>query len=184
MMMQHRALAIVLAVAACACGMTGRAHRVAPKPGGPSSEEPVFLRSGDLAWKRIVPELGARSPEIAILRVDPATQATQLMIRTPAAIHVRKHWHTANETHTLVRGTAVLECDGHRAELGPGSFNFMPAKMVHEAWLPAQSLTFITVDSAWDINWVEGAPTAADLGTRAPRRTARGRHRRRQDAGD
>jgi len=29
--------------------------------------------------------------------------------------------------------------------------------------LPAGSLTFITVDGAWDINWVEGPPTAADL---------------------
>jgi len=116
------------------------------------------------------PTLGAKSPEIAILHVDPTTGATQLMIRTPAAIHVRKHWHTANETHTMLRGKAVLECEGQRAELGPGGFNFMPAKMVHEAWLPADSLTFITVDRAWDINWVEGAPTAADLGKTPPPR--------------
>src|SRR6266576_3990648 len=47
-------------------------------------------------------------------------------------------------------------------EIGPGGFNFMPAKMVHEAWLPADSLTFITVDAAWDVNW-EGPPTPADL---------------------
>ena len=97
------------------------------------------------------------------------------MIRTPAAIHVRRHWHSANETHTIIRGTAVLQCEGQRAELGPGSFNFMPAKMVHEAWLPAHSLTFITVDGAWDINWVDGPPTAADLGVRPPRRGAPGR---------
>jgi hypothetical protein len=52
-----------------------------------------------------------------------------------------------------------------------GSFNFlliiivtfMPARMVHEAWLPAGSLTFITVDGEWDVNWVEGPPTAADM---------------------
>jgi hypothetical protein len=35
--------------------------------------------------------------------------------------------------------------------------------MVHEAWLPAGALVFITVDGAWDVNWVEGPPTAADL---------------------
>ena len=28
---------------------------------------------------------------------------------------------------------------------------------------PGGSITFITVDAAWDLNWVEGAPTAADL---------------------
>jgi mannose-6-phosphate isomerase-like protein (cupin superfamily) len=114
-------------------------------------------------WDKILPELGEGSPEIAILRIEPATRATQLWVRTPKAIHVRKHWHSANETHTMILGTAIFECDGQRAEIGPGGFNFMPARMVHEAWLPAGSLTFITVDSEWDVNWVEGPPTAADV---------------------
>jgi mannose-6-phosphate isomerase-like protein (cupin superfamily) len=176
-MVQHRAIAIVLAAAACGCNMMARMRPGAATP-GQASEQPAFLRYEELTWERIIPELGVSSPEIAILHVDPATQATQLMIRTPAAIHVRKHWHTANETHVMVRGTAVLACNGQRAELGPGSYNFMPAKMVHEAWLPAHSLTFITVDRAWDINWVEGPPTAADVGARPPRRGALHRRHR------
>ena len=157
--------AVGLACAIIACGCATRARTLAAVP-----QSPIFTPYRDLTWNRIVPDLGVKSPEIAILHVDPTTQATQLMIRTPAAIHVRKHWHTANETHTMLRGNAVLACDGQRTELGPGSFNFMPAKMVHEAWLPADSLTFITVDRAWDINWVEGAPTAADLGKTPPPR--------------
>ena len=123
----------------------------------------IFKNLTDLKWERILPDLGKDSPEICFLRVDPRTHATSLLIRTPTAIHVRKHWHTANETHTLITGTAKFECEGKSAKLGPGSFNYMPAKMVHEAWLPAGSLTFITVDGAWDVNWVEGPPTAADL---------------------
>lgn len=168
-MRQHRTVAIVLAVTACCCSPRARPEPAQPIP-GTASHHPLFVGYQDLTWNRIIPDLGARSPEIAILHVDPTTQATELMIRTPAPIHVRKHWHTANETHTIIRGTAVFECDGQRAELGPGSFNFMPAKMVHEAWLPADSLTFITVDRAWDINWVEGPPTAADLDKAAPPR--------------
>jgi quercetin dioxygenase-like cupin family protein len=124
---------------------------------------PIFMGYADLKWEKILPNLGADSPEISILYVDGTTHATQLMIRTPTAIHVGKHWHTANETHTLITGTAVLLCEGKRMEMVPGSFNRMPAKMVHEAWLPAGSLTFITVDGAWDVNWVEGPPTVADL---------------------
>jgi mannose-6-phosphate isomerase-like protein (cupin superfamily) len=169
-MRQQQTLATVLAVVACACGMRARSQPDASDPES-VSQPPIFVASADLTWKKIIPELKARSPEIAILHVDPTTQATELMIRTPAAIHVRRHWHSANETHTIIRGTATLECEGHRATLGPGSFNFMPARMIHEAWLPAGSLTFITVDRAWDINWVEGPPTAADLGARPPRRT-------------
>src|SRR5262245_30590926 len=33
-------------------------------------------------------------------------------------------------------------------EQGPGSFNYLHAKMVHEGLLPAGSLTFVTVDGA------------------------------------
>jgi mannose-6-phosphate isomerase-like protein (cupin superfamily) len=130
---------------------------------GISTNGPEFKNLRDLKWDKIVPDLGEDSPEICILRIDPKTQATQLLIRTPRAIHVRKHWHTANETHTIIKGTATFGCDGKKVELSEGGFNFMPAKMVHEAWLPTGSLTFITVDAAWDVNWVEGPPTHADL---------------------
>lgn len=34
------------------------------------------MKFQDLKWDRIVPELGERSSEITILRVDPVTQAT------------------------------------------------------------------------------------------------------------
>src|SRR5262245_27327604 len=161
----NRAFAMILVVTACSCGLRGGAATDTE----PTAQEPVFTTYADFEWKPIIPDLGKKSPEIAILRVDPETQATQLMIRTPAAIHVRKHWRAGNETDTMIRGTGVFECDGQQAKLGPGSFNFMPAGMVHEAWLPADSLTFITVDRAWDINWVEGPSTAADLNARPPR---------------
>jgi mannose-6-phosphate isomerase-like protein (cupin superfamily) len=128
-----------------------------------ASDQPMFEKYDELKWDKILPDLGDDSPEISILRVDPQTQATQLLIRTPKKIHVLKHWHSANETHTMITGTAVFACNGKRVELGPGSFNYMPAKMVHEAWLPAGSLTFITVDGAWDIHWVKGPPTAKDI---------------------
>src|SRR5919108_5915289 len=102
----------------------------------PMANAPEFKNLSDLKWDKILPELGADSPEICFLHVDPKTHATSLLIRTPKPIHVRKHWHTANESHTMINGTSVLACDGKRFELAPGGFNFMPAKMVHEAWLP------------------------------------------------
>ena|SRR6267143_1833838 len=143
---------------------SSRSRAQLPSAPVPMANGPIFQKLTDAKWDKILPDLGDDSPEICILHIDPVTHATQLLIRTSKAIHVRKHWHTANETHTMINGTAVLACDGKRAEIGPGGFNFMPAKMVHEAWLPANSLTFITVDSAWDVNWVEGPPTTVDLG--------------------
>jgi quercetin dioxygenase-like cupin family protein len=125
---------------------------------------PLSVKYADLQWQTMVPELGAASPQASILRVDPKTQATQLLIRVPKQMHVPMHWHSANETHTVIQGTWVFEHEGARDQLGPGSFNYIPAKMRHQAWASDDALVFITVDSAWDVNWVSGPPTKADLG--------------------
>ncbi len=130
-----------------------------------NSTHHLNVKSRDMKWQKIFPELGDRSADITILRVDPTTQATQLMIRVPKNFHVPQHWHTANETHTIMKGTFIVEAEGKREALGIGSFNFIPSKMVHEAWTKPDegALLFITVDAAWDINWVNGPPKASDL---------------------
>jgi len=63
----------------------------------------------------------------------------------------------------MISRKAMLASESKRAELRKGGFTYTPATLVHEAWLPANSLTFISVDGPWDVNWVEGPPTAADL---------------------
>jgi len=125
--------------------------------------EAVFKNFADLKWQKILPDLGEDSPEISVVHVDPKSGATKLFIRTPKAIHIRKHWHSANETHTMIIGSATFACEGKKVEQGPGSFNYLPAKMPHEAWTTTGSVVFITTDGAWDVNWIDGAPTAADL---------------------
>jgi quercetin dioxygenase-like cupin family protein len=145
-------------------------HPVADTQAGATRQHAMGLRYEDLQWQPIVPELGADSPQVSILRVDAKTQATQLLIRMPKAMHVPMHWHSANETHTVIRGTFVFEHEGKRHELGSGGFNYLPARMHHQAWATDDSLVFITVDSGWDVNWVNGPPTKSDLGQRPPSR--------------
>jgi mannose-6-phosphate isomerase-like protein (cupin superfamily) len=129
----------------------------------PAANAPMFVPFRELKWERMPPIPGLPAPraddpwpEIAILHVAAGTEATELMIRVPRNFHVPPHWHTANETHTIVSGTFIMACEGQKAELGPGSFNYMPAKMVHEGWTrPDENmLVFITVDGAWDVNFV------------------------------
>jgi hypothetical protein len=71
------------------------------EPASPMSDGPIFKNLSDLKWDKIIPNLGENSPEICFLRVDPQTHASSLLVRTSKAIHVRKHWHTANESHTM-----------------------------------------------------------------------------------
>jgi quercetin dioxygenase-like cupin family protein len=125
--------------------------------------EAIFKLYKDLKWEKLIPGLGDKSPELCILYVDPRTKASQLLIRCSVASGARKHWHSANETHTVIQGQVIYECDGKRVQLGPGSYNRIPSKMVHEAWSSAGSLVFITVDGPWDLHHVDGAPTEADI---------------------
>ena len=89
---------------------------------------PIYQKYQDLKWEELRPELGSDSAEITILNVDPKSGATQLMIRSPKNYHAPKHWHTANETHTVIYGTFIMQHDGGQKEaLGPGSYNRMPS---------------------------------------------------------
>lgn len=166
-------MGLVLGLTVALGGVMSQSLARQPQPSQPSEQavHALNLEFNDLKWQRMVPELGERSSEITILRVDPSTQATQLMIRVPKNFHVPKHWHTANETHTVLSGTFIIECEGQRVALGPGSFNYVPSKMVHEAWTRAEegALLFITVDKAWDINWVGGPPKPGDFSPGLPR---------------
>jgi quercetin dioxygenase-like cupin family protein len=152
-----------LLLAAMTLGITAKAE--APSDTSEPVTHAMNIRYEDLKWEKIVPELGARSSEIAILRVDPNTKATHLMIRVPKDFHVPRHWHTANETHTIVKGKFIMESEGKRQMLRQGSWNFVPSRMVHEAWTtPTEgALLYITVDSAWDINWADGPPKPSDF---------------------
>lgn len=145
------------------------------QPGKPTPVgEAMNLHAQNVKWERLVPDLGEDSPEIAILHVHPVTQATHLMIRTRRQMHVPPHWHSSNETHTVLSGVAVFQVgDGQIVELPNGSFNYIPARMVHQAWLtPGEDgyhTVLITVDGPWDVNWVAGPPTREHLDVRAPR---------------
>src|ERR1700757_2240954 len=95
----------------------------------------TVVKAGDMKWEPL--EGGF---EISILYTNPTTQASYLVIRGPGNLHVPRHWHTANETITVLKGTFVVAHDGSEAttELTPGSFAYMPAKMIHEAWTKDQ----------------------------------------------
>lgn len=130
-----------------------------------SADHAMNVRFKDLKWDKMQPDLGDRSAEITLLRVDPTTKATHLMIRVPKDFHVPKHWHSSNETHTVISGTFIMECEGKREALSTGSWNYVPSKIPHEAWTKPNegALLYITVDAGWDINWVGGPPKSSDF---------------------
>ncbi len=63
----------------------------APAPTETGSGGPIFKALPEVQWVKMLPELGDASPEMANLHEDAKTHATQLMIRAPKLIHIRKH---------------------------------------------------------------------------------------------
>jgi quercetin dioxygenase-like cupin family protein len=118
-----------------------------------AQEMPYAVPPNNMKWEPL--EGGF---DISFLYTNPKTEATYLIIRGPGNAHVPRHWHTANETITVLRGTFVLGHDGSedKTELAAGGFGYMPARMIHEAWTKDEGATyFITVDGKWDVNFVK-----------------------------
>jgi quercetin dioxygenase-like cupin family protein len=124
------------------------------------SKCPVNRRAEDIDWKKAFPELGTDGPDLAVVHVNPKTQATQLLIRTTKQAVVPWHWHTANEAITVIKGTFTVECEGKRIDLDSGSFTYTPARLIHRATFSESCMISISADGPFDINWA-GAPPAA-----------------------
>lgn len=130
----------------------------------------VFANQADLKWEQMLPELGTASPRFSVLRVDPDTKATTLMIEFPEAIHIPKHTHAKGETHVILGGSHLFEKDGQRFDVKEHGYIYMPGGFVHEAWVPAGAKALIILEDGWKVDWTAGGPTAQDLGMAAPAR--------------
>jgi len=130
--------------------------------------ETVLKNKDDMKWELMLSSLGKDSPRYTILRVDPKTNATTLMIEFPTAMHIPKHTHEKSETHFLLNGSHVFGHDGKLYTVNEGGYFYMDGGMVHEAWVPAGAKAIIVLEDGWKVDWTEGAPTAADLGKSTP----------------
>lgn len=161
-------LRLTVASISCLCALTGCSGRSDRTPDAKADPAQAAAGKGHaqnikydtMQWTPFAPSIGADSPEFTMLHVDSATGATKLMIRVPSGFTVPAHWHSANETHTVVRGAFIMECEGVRDTLTTGSFNYIPKRMPHRAWTLDNegALLFITVDGPWDVNFVDGTP--------------------------
>ena len=129
------------------------------------SEECVFRNKQDLKWEKMLPEFGKDSPVYAILRVDPNTEATTLLIEFPTSIHSPKHTHEKSETHFLLEGSHIFENNvtGERFEVNAGGYFYLPGRVLHEAWVPTGARAIIILESGWKVDWLNGPPTSNDL---------------------
>jgi quercetin dioxygenase-like cupin family protein len=135
-----------------------------------AGEDVVLKNRTDLAWQRMLPELGADSPVYSILRVDPVSNATTLMIEFPSAMHIPRHTHRKGETHIILGGAHIFAHGGKQFDVREHGYIYMPGTFEHEAWVPAGSKAVIILEDGWKVDWVQGGPTARDVGQGSPGR--------------
>jgi len=136
----------------------------------PAMTESILKNQPDHKWEMMLPELGKDSPLFTLLRVHPQTNATTLMIDFPTALHIPKHTHEKSETHFILRGSHLFENSdtGERFDVRENGYFYLPGHIVHEAWVPAGASAIIILEDGWKVNWLEGPPTAKDIGRGTP----------------
>jgi quercetin dioxygenase-like cupin family protein len=132
---------------------------------------PLLINQSGLKWEKTIPALGEKSPEYAILHVDPKTRLTMLLFRTPIAVYIKPHTHELAETHVVLEGgTHTFAANGVRYTIEKGGYLRMPGGVAHEAWLPAGSMTLNIEESGWAVNWLNGGPSVEDANQLPPKK--------------
>jgi hypothetical protein len=89
-----KTLAAGAVLVALLSSLPSAATPAAPSTAIPAAMElPELKNPRDLKWEKTIPSAGKNSPEYAILHVNPKTNLTLLMFRTPMAVQIKPHTH-------------------------------------------------------------------------------------------
>jgi len=124
-----------------------------PKPEAPvAPKETVVVSAANVKW---VPHPSVEGAKMAVQSGDPAKGACVVLMKFPKGMTVPAHFHTANETVTLVSGVAQFgtgeTVDAAKAtELMPGSYITIPGKNPHWAIAKEEFVISVAMDKASD----------------------------------
>ena len=95
----------------------------------------------------------------ATLKIDDSTGATQMLWKFPANAVGPCHWHTANESNVVVKGSITMRHMGTAgASLGIGGFSYVPKKMNHQLTTgPTETVVFSSLDGRFALNIVDAS---------------------------
>lgn len=122
--------------------------------------EVLSKNKNDQKWEPVFPDLGNDSPLVCLLRVDPDTGAATVMLKFPKTFHFPKHTHGKGETTYIVAGAHLFEdCEsGSRYEVKEQGYFYMPAKKIHQAWVPSGTLVLTFLEGGLQADWLDQRP--------------------------
>ncbi len=127
--MKNVRLAVLVASLASTVALTAHADKHM------MSKKPVIRPAADLKWTPLVPELGARGPQISVVFGDLKKGPVGILLKQPAGARPGPHTHTSDYWAVVVSGQLQDFEPGKgdmAAKLGTGSWWMQPGKAAHD----------------------------------------------------
>jgi anti-sigma factor ChrR (cupin superfamily) len=120
-------------------------------------DSPPVVNLENVKWESN-PELPG-CMQMAVSQGDPASGPVTVALRATRDCSVTWHWHSANESTAMVRGTFKLEMHNQGTFLmKAGGFSFISGKQRHrEVCLTAVCIAYVTLDGPVDVHHVDAA---------------------------
>lgn len=145
--------ALLSLVLAGSLASTALQDPVKPDPQS-APKETVVVKAANIKWGDHPNVPGAK---MAVQSGDAAKGPSVVLMKFPKGMTVPAHWHTSNETVTVVSGSGVFgsgeTVDATKgSELGSGSYIVIPGKNPHWAIVKDELVITIALDKAADFH--------------------------------
>jgi quercetin dioxygenase-like cupin family protein len=122
----------------------------------------ILVPADKVQWGPAPPFLPAGA-QIAVLQGNPSEKgAVTLRLRLPANYNIPAHWHSMDETVTVLSGAFHVgmgdKLDRQASQaLQSGGFVSLPATMRHFAWTAKPTVVQVNLEGPFDIFYVNSA---------------------------
>jgi quercetin dioxygenase-like cupin family protein len=107
------------------------------------------MRLENIKWGPCDPKVPQDPCQISYFRGNPEKEENHSMIKVPKGTAFPPHWHIHNEHIVITKGTFVIAAEGGQEKeiiLKTGDYIYIPAKRVHWARFPEDSVFYLYVD--------------------------------------
>ncbi len=114
----------------------------------------------------------------AILRGDPRTGPSWVLLRLASGCRVPWHWHTPTEEMVVISGRGRMTMqNGPWLDFVPGAYASLPTHHIHQASCTHSCLFFSSSDGPFDIHYVDakGGEISLDEAMKQPAKPTRTR---------
>jgi hypothetical protein len=131
------------------------------KSSGAAKPKAMSVNAADLHWGP-APAVFPKGAELAVLHGDPTKKGPYTVrLKMPDGYTIAPHWHTQDESLTIVSGTFTLHMgdtlDAPGDKLEPGGFHFLPGKAHHAAVATGETIVQVHGNGPFDMHYLNPA---------------------------